>query len=250
VADLGGAANHPATSRLIVTARGPRAPRTELGTALGTTLGLAVARATPAGIALRHGALADTLPRLGGLPSRLADLIGRLLRADADLLGHTANRLAGVVDRRTHLPTGLGHRPARADGLLGRSTHLVQRLGTGPAGPQRRLGGLAHLIDGPRHHPPRTQRRLGGLADVVHGGVDRLEQGLKDLGVVVDGGQGAVQDVVEVLQPDLEHGLGIDALDVELDLAAVDMDAGHQLEKIAPSLVRSDRWASRPSTSR
>jgi hypothetical protein len=72
-----------------------------------------------------------------------------------------------------------------------------------------------------------------GPSDVVRGGVDRLEQGLQDLGVVVDGGQGPVQDVVEVLQPDLEHGLGIDALDVELDLAAVDMDAGHQLEKVA-----------------
>ncbi len=114
-----------------------------------------------------------------------------------------------------------------------RRTHLIQRLGAGPARPQRRLGGLAYLIDGSRHRPPWSQRRLGGLADVVHGGVHRLEQGLQDLGVVVDGGQGAVQDVVEVLQPHLEHGLGIDALDVELDLAKVNVDTGHQLEKVA-----------------
>src|SRR5215211_4884361 len=220
VADLGGAANHPATLLLIVTVGGPGAP----GTALGITLGLAVARATPAGIALLRRVA--TLRRLGCLPSRL-------LRVGANLLGDSADGLAGVVDRRPHLLTGLGHRPAGPDGLLGGPADLVQRLGTGPTRPQRRLGGLAHLVDGPRHRPLRTQRRLGGLADVVNGGVHRLKQGLQDLGVVVDGGQGPVQDVVEVLQPDLEHGLGIDALDVELDLAAVDMDAGHQLEKVA-----------------
>src|SRR5215218_2517403 len=64
VADLGGAANHPATLLLIVAVGGRGAPGTELGTALGaalgTALGLAVARATPAGIALLRGALADT----------------------------------------------------------------------------------------------------------------------------------------------------------------------------------------------
>jgi hypothetical protein len=55
------------------------------------------------------GGLADLLGRLGSclahLADRLADLAGRLPDTAANPGGDTADRLAGVVDRRTHLLT-------------------------------------------------------------------------------------------------------------------------------------------------
>jgi hypothetical protein len=55
---------------------------------------------------------------------------------------------------------------------------------------------------------------------------------LQDLGIPIQRRERPIQYVVQVLQPHLELALRIDALDVYLNLARVDVNPGHHLEQV------------------
>ena len=79
-------------------------------------------------------------------------------------------------------------------------------------------GALAELADGP----------AGALADRFEGVGDALQH----LRVAVERGQDAVDDRGDVVEPRPQQRLGFDALDVELDLAQLGMDADAQLDQV------------------
>jgi hypothetical protein len=105
----------------------------------------------------------------------------------------------------------LARRASRLHGLLGRLADITQRL--------------AHRATG-------TERLLPKLADVSDSVVDRLDEALQDLRVPVERRQRPVEDVVEILEPDLQLGLALEPFDVDLDLAQVDVHARDHLQQV------------------
>ena len=87
--------------------------------------------------------------------------------------------------------------------------------------------------------PPGSGRLLADLAGRLDRGIRRLEQPLDDVGVLVERGQRAVQDVVGVLEPDLELALGLHVLEVDLHLVDPDVHAGDQVDEVRD--LRSER---------
>ena len=147
-----------------------------------------------------------------GLARALADLTDRLARALADLTDRLARALANLADGLARALSDL------ADGIAGALAKHRKRL----------PGALADLLDclaGLAHHV------TGSSADVL----DRLTEAVDELRVAVDGGHDAIDDRGHVVEADLEQCLRLDALDVDLELAQVDVHSdvqGDQVENL------------------
>jgi hypothetical protein len=90
-----------------------------------------------------------------------------------------------------------------------------------------------------------AERLLAELADAADGVVDGLDEALEDLGVAIERRQRAVEDVVQVLQPNLQQRLRLHAADVHLDLVQMDVHASDDLEQVRE--LRPQRGGSRAS---
>jgi hypothetical protein len=176
------------------------------------------------------GSLANLL---SGVASRLADLTGGL----ADLLSEPLPELTGflaealpeltdpLADALTQLADPLAEPlPELSDSLAQPLTELADalpQLTDCSAGPERLAGGSAW-----------PKRLLTELADVPDGVAHFLHETLEDLRVAVERRQCSIEDVVEVLQPHLQQCFRLDARDVDLDLAEMNVDAGNDLEQV------------------
>ncbi|GAA4579366.1 hypothetical protein GCM10023176_56890 [Micromonospora coerulea] len=112
---------------------------------------------------------------------------------------HLTARLAGLGQRALTPPLR-----ARGDGA-DLATQAVDDLGQFLGLPGHLLGRVAHVA-----------RHRGG----------RLANRLQDFGVAVDCGQGAVQNLGQPFQADLEQNLGPHVLDVQFDRIEPDADTG------------------------
>jgi hypothetical protein len=148
---------------------------------------------------------------LGGLP-QLADGASYTLTHSSDCLPRS---IAKSLTEPTHSLTGavgeLADGSAGTDGLPSCLPDVVERLADGAARPQRLLA------------------ELSDAADCV---VERIHQPLEDLWIPIQRGQRTIEDVVQVLQPNLELRLSLDALDVHFHFAQVHVDARDDLEQV------------------
>jgi hypothetical protein len=69
-------------------------------------------------------------------------------------------------------------------------------------------------------------------ADFVERGPEARGEALEDLRVAVHGGHHPLDDRREVLEPDLEERLGVDAVDLQADTAQGRIDADVELHEI------------------
>jgi hypothetical protein len=136
--------------------------------------------------------------------------------------------LPDVADR---LPGAL---PDVADGLPGALADVADRLpGALPNVAQRRLRAL-----------PDVLRRVAGLVDRFARALadlgDRAAQTLHELGVAIEARHQAIDDRGDVVEARLEHQLGLDALDVELDPAQVHVEAHVELDEVQDPRLEGD----------
>lgn len=160
------------------------------------------------------GALADLADALAGA---FAHLFGGSPGASADLADALAGALADFLDRAARALADVLHRApgALADAFDGAAGSAADVLHGAP-------GALADLAHG----------AAGAGADVAHRRLEAAADVLEDLRVAVEGGEDAVDDDGDVVEPDLEFGLRLDALDLQLDPAEEHVRADVQLEQV------------------
>jgi hypothetical protein len=168
------------------------------------------------------GSSPDSLSQTAySLPYTLAQSLAEV----ADALTEPAE---GLACRAADLPDGT----ARTERLTGRVCQATERLGRRASRLYRLPRRLPHVAEGLRDRSAGTEGLLAQLADAAQRVVHRVDEALEDLRVPVEGRQGTIEDVVEVLEPDLQFGLSLDAFDVDLDLPQVDVHSRHDLEEI------------------
>ena len=74
-----------------------------------------------------------------------------------------------------------------------------------------------------------AERFLAKFADAADRVINGLDEALQDLRIPVESCQRPIENVVKVLEPDLQHRLGLDTGDIHLYLAQLDMDTGDHL---------------------
>ena len=170
--------------------------------------------AAPTAVAVPLTQLADSLTdSADSLTGTLAELACRLSGALPHLVHRPASTLTNLVHSPASTLTHLVH------GTASTLTYLID--GTS--------GTLADLFDG--ISGPGTD-----LADTLAGpGADLLERfpdALEQFRVAIEGRQYAVNDCRDVIKTGPEQCLGFDALDVELNLPELRVDANAQLDQV------------------
>ena len=126
--------------------------------------------------------------------------------------------MADIADRLASSLTDL------PDSLIGSFTDLADRL-TGPS---------ADALNGTTSAFAYVLDRVAGFPQGVPGAsshvFDRPPQALDELWIAVNGGENAVHDRRDALQPDLQQGLRLDALDVDAKPAEVRIDTRVELD--------------------
>jgi hypothetical protein len=184
----------------------------------------------------RIGCLASLAGRLTHLPDgstgSLAETAYSLSSCLPQPLADAAQALTDAAERLARSAAELAHSSARAERLSRSVREPTKCLTRGSAGLHGLLCGLADVVECLRHRSTWPERLLTEVADVVDRVVDGLDEALEDLRIAIECRQGAIEDVVEVLEADLELRLRLDSLDVDLDLSEVDVHSGHDLEEI------------------
>ena len=183
-------------------------------------------------------ALGEAADRLAGLAQGLADAADELVEIARRLPG----ALADVSDRLTGALADIAHRLARA--LPDISDGLPGALANVPDGVAGALADVARCLAGALPHV--LQRRLGALPDLLRG-VARLVDGLTgalahlgdgpaesldQLGVAIEARHQAIDDRGDMVEPGLHDQLRLDALDVQLDPAQVNVDTHVELDEV------------------
>jgi len=137
----------------------------------------------------------------------------------------TAQRLSGPAGGLTHQTIGTQCLTGRVRQTSNRLTGCATRL-------HRLLCRLPNISERFADSPTGTERLLAELADASDGVVDGVDKALQDFRIPIKGCQRPIKDVVEVFKAHFEPRLGLHALDVDLDLAQADVDAGDDLEKV------------------
>src|SRR5215218_3640595 len=189
-------------------------------------------------------ALAAAPGRLPGAPARLPGLARRLPGAAERLpgtagclaggLARLPERLAGCADHLVEVADSLpGALADIANGLPGPLADVADRLARAGADVlQRRLRARTDLLGGV---PGLVHGLTGALADLR----DRSAESLHQLRVAIERRHQAIHDGGDVIEAGLEHHLRVDALDVELDPAEVEVHSDVQLDQVEhPRLER------------
>ena len=111
---------------------------------------------------------------------------------------------------------------ALADVLHGATSALADVL-------DRPLGAFSNILDG-------VARASSDLADALAGPCadlfERLPDALEQLRIAIERGQHAVDDRGDVVETRSQQRLSLDALDVQLDLPELDVNADAQLDQV------------------
>jgi ABC-type transporter Mla subunit MlaD len=173
---------------------------------------------------------------LAGLPNSstgsLFDPTDSLSTRLAQPLAEAAEPLADAAEC---LPCGsaeLSDRTTRAERLSCRVAQSTERLARRTSRLHGLLCRLADIAEGLADGASGAERILAELADAPKRVVNGVHEALEDFRVAVEGGQRPVEDVVQVLQPHLQLGLDLHALDVDLDLTQVDVHACDHLQQV------------------
>jgi hypothetical protein len=163
--------------------------------------------------------LPSVLPEpLRYLPDLLAHLACNLPKTLSDLPNPLTKPLAKLADT---LAETLPELPDSLAKTLPELADALPKLSDRAAGPER----LARRAS-------RSERLLAELANVSDSIANGVNEAFENLGVAVECRQGAIEDVVEVLQAHLQQRLRLDARDVDLDLAEMHMHAGHHVNEV------------------
>lgn len=160
----------------------------------------------------------------------MPDLTGRL----PNVLLEPLRRLPGVL---AHLARSLTDTLADLSNLLAKPLSelpdtLADALAELPDTLTEALPYLADALPQLADRAPGPERLLAEVADVSDGIADGLDEALEYLGVAVERRQGAIEDVVKILQPHFQQRFRLDTRNVDLDLAEMHMHASHHLEEI------------------
>ena len=182
---------------------------------------------------LSPAGLTDRLPCLaGGSANSLADTTHSLSGRLAHPLTDGAQALADSPERLTRGVAQLSHGSARSERLSGRIREPAECLARGSTWLNGLLRRLAEVVERLRHSSAGPKCFLAQVADVADCVVDGLDEAFEDLGIAVERREGAVENVVEVLEAHLEPRLYLNSFDVDLDLSDVDVDTGDDLEEV------------------
>jgi hypothetical protein len=182
-------------------------------------------RRDPAGLACALAGLpeglahpADDLTEVAcGLPGALADIADGLPSAVA----YITDRLPGALTDVAHgLPGALTDITGRLAGAL---AHVLERRLRAVTDVLRGVAGLVHRLS-------------GALADVRHGPAEPLHK----LRVAIQARHQAIDDRRHVVEAGLEDQLRLDALDGELGLAEVHVDAHVELDEVQHLRLEGD----------
>jgi hypothetical protein len=163
------------------------------------------------------GAFADVA---NGLAGALADLTDGLARAFAQLTDGLAGALANISDSLARPFADL------TDSLIGTFTDLADGL----------AGSRPHVLNGSARAFTDVLNRLAGRAESLPGTptdvFDRPPQALYELWIAVDGGEDAVDDRRDAVEPDFQQSLRLDAFDVDSELAEVSVDPRVEFDQV------------------
>ena len=177
-----------------------------------------------------------TLRSATSLLADLAGLLTELAHGAARRLPQITDRLSGPLAEATDgLPGTAGELPdstARTERLPCRIRQTADGLARHAARLHCFLCRLPHIAQGLADGATGAQCFLTDVSDATERVIDRLDKTLQDLGIPIQRRERPIQNVVQVLQPHLELALRLDALDVYLNLAQVDVNPGHHLEQV------------------
>ncbi|GLU50175.1 hypothetical protein [Nocardiopsis ansamitocini] len=149
-------------------------------------------------------------------------------RAPTNTFHSTSRTPTDVPDGGARTPTDILHSTSRAPT---NTFHSTSRTPTdvpdgGARTPTDILHSTSRTLSQGSHGLPRAARHL------VESGFHPSGHVFQDLRVRVDGLEDARNDFPDVVEPDLEQGLGLDPLDVEVDTAESDVRPHFQFEQV------------------